>query len=212
MFAVLRALPVVVTLILGATAWAQPAGTSGKASPQAATQSAVLPSIEILSQQTALAASCGGATSFNLNTYIRVDTQASAAVQVSAPGFPNLETFTDETGTNIGPYNSEYPTFMIPAFGGGLPPNTPIRIVVNTYTGKALAGTVSYTSTIQFDCTTGAVLNLVSAAPGDPPNAIPTLGLPALGAMTLLLIAAAFVALRRRSAHSAPGRAARRQR
>jgi hypothetical protein len=192
-----------VTLVVAATVWAQPAGTSGKASPlDAAPKSAVLPSIEILGQQSNLAGTCGGAT-FNLNTYIHVDTQASADVRVSATGFPNLEQLTDETGTNIGPYNGVYPTFNIPAFGGGLPPNTPMRIFINTYTGKALSGTLSYSSTIQFDCTTGAVLNVVAGAPGDPAP-IPAFGTTAWAATTLLLTAAALAALRRRRARSTP--------
>jgi hypothetical protein len=181
-------------MIWGMTAWAQPGGTSGKTSPQAAPQSAILPSIQILPTQTGLAGTCGGAA-FNLNTFINVDTQASAAVHLSAPGFPNLETFVDETGSNIGPFNGTYPTFTILAFGGGLPPNTPISIIINTYTGKALAGTVSYTSSILFDCTTGTVLSVAADSGG---IGIPALSETALGGLSLLLLATAFVALRRR--------------
>ncbi len=208
--AVVRALSLVVPMIWGAAAWAQPAGTSGKAGTQAAPKSAVLPSIQILTTQTGLAGTCGGAA-FNLNTFINVDAQASAEVRVAAPGFPNLETFVDETGSNIGPFNGNYPTFTILAFGGGLPPNTLLSIIVNTYTAKALGGTVSYSSAIVFDCTTGAV---VSVAPAGPSGAfgIPTLGETALAAMSLLLMAAAFTALRRRAAARKPVRSANRQR
>jgi hypothetical protein len=180
--------------LLAGGAFAQ--GTGGQPSqvgPAAA--NAVLPSIEMLAHQTTLAGTCGGAA-FNVNTFIRVDTQASAQVLLSAPGFPTLETFTDETGANIGPFSGNFPAFNIPAFGGGLPPNTPIRIVINTYTGHALAGTVTYTSTLQFDCTTGTVLNLVAAAPGTP-SPIPTLAEYAIGLTALLLGALALLRLRR---------------
>jgi hypothetical protein len=183
-----------IALFGASSAFAQ--GTGGlptQAGPAAA--DAVLPSIEILSHQTTLAGTCGGAA-FNINTFIRVDTQASAQVLLSAPGFPTLETFTDETGANIGPFNGNFPAFNIPAFGGGLPPNTPIRIVINTYTGHALAGTVTYTSTMQFDCTTGTVLNILAAGPGTP-AAIPTLGEYGLGLTALLLGALALLRLRK---------------
>ena len=208
--AALRVLSVALTLLWGVAGWAQTAGTSVRAGPQVVIQSTVLPSIEILTQQTNLAGTCGGAA-FNLNTYIRVDNQASADVTLSAPGIPNLEEFTDETGSNIGPYNGNYPSFTILAFGGGLPPNTPIRVIVNTYTGKSLSGTLSFSSTIQFDCTTGTILNLVAGAPGVPAP-IPTLSRTALGAMMLLMMAAALVALRRRSARTAPVRRPQRPR
>jgi len=194
----LSGFPIIAALLWAATTLAQPAGTAVRVAPEAiASTSSVLPSIEILAQQSALANTCGGAT-FNLNTYIHVDSQASSEVKLSAPGFPNLEQFTDETGANIGPFNGNFPAFTILAFGGGLPPNTPIRVVVNTYTGHGLSGNISYTSTIQFDCTTGAVLNLLAAPPGLPAD-IPTLGDLALVAMMLLLLAAGALGLRRQA-------------
>ncbi|MEP6762435.1 MAG: IPTL-CTERM sorting domain-containing protein [Sporichthyaceae bacterium] len=180
---------------------AQPAGTAGNPVPvptsEPTVSSAVLPSIEILLSQTNLAGSCGGAA-FNLNTFIRVDTQASADVRVSAPGVGTIETFIDETGSNVGPFAGNYSTFNIKAFGGGLPPGTPITINIGTYTGHALSGSLSYTSFVQFDCTTGAVLRLAAASPADVASQIPTLSEVALAATAALLGLAGLVALRRR--------------
>jgi hypothetical protein len=178
-----------------------PIGTAGNPQPSAgaAPQSAVLPSIEILATQTNLAGTCGG-QAFNINTFINVDSQASAEVRLSAPGFPTLETFTDETGSNIGPFSGVFPTFNIQAFSGGLAPNTPIRITINTYPGHALAGTVTYSTSMQYNCTSGAILSLVAGAPGDLAAAIPALSDLGLAATSLLLAIAGIVAMRRYAA------------
>jgi hypothetical protein len=187
------------TLLGAAAALADPAGTAGNPLPSAGVpQSAVLPSIEILSTQTNLAGTCGG-QAFNINTYINVDSQASAEVRLAAPGFPTLEQFTDETGSNIGPFSGVYPTFNIQAFGGGLAPNTPIRITINTFTGHALAGNLTYSTSMQYNCTTGTILNLVAAAPGDS-SPIPVLSDLGLVATALLLALAGLMTLRQRAA------------
>jgi IPTL-CTERM motif len=190
---------------------ADPVGTQGNPRPTAAPTptSSVLPSIEILLSQTNLAGTCGGAA-FNLNTFIHVDTLASADVRVSAPGVGTIETFVDETGSNVGPYAGTYPTFNIKAFGGGLAPGTPITINIGTYTGHALSGTLSYTSFIQFDCTTGAVLRLAASSPSDVASQIPTLSEFALVATAALLGLAGLFALRRRPSRVRSPRPARR--
>ena len=143
------------------------AGTDG-AQPRsnAVVQADVLPSIEILSKQLNLAGRCNG-SAFDLNTFINTTGQTSANVRVSSPILnPSLlEQFTDNTGANVGVFNAEYPTFHILGFGGGLAPNTPITISISTYTGPNLTGTVTFTSTITFDCTTG----LISRLGRDPP-------------------------------------------
>ena len=157
----------------------------------------MLPSIEILSAQTNLAGTCGG-QAFNINTYINVDSQSSAEVRLSTPAFPTLEQFIHETGSNIGPFSGVYPTFNIQAFGGGLAPNTPIRITINTYTGHALGGSLTYSTSMQYNCTTGAILNLVAPAPGDP-SPVPTLSDFGLAATALLLALAGMLAMRRRA-------------
>jgi len=160
-----------------------------------------VPSIQILNGQTGLAGTCGGAA-FDVNTFINIGTQASADVRLSAPGVGIIEQFVDETGKNIGPYNATYPTFHILNFGGGLAPNTQITLTVTTYSGPGLTGSAAFTSSITFDCTTGAV---ALQGPGGTPASIPALSTYGLLALTGLLALLGMATLRR----SATGRGAR---
>ena len=141
------------TLAIAATG----AGTSsGMPATSVTPASSQVPSIQILGNQTGLAGTCGGAA-FDVNTFINIGTQASADVRLSTPGVGVIEEFTDETGKNIGPYNAQYPSFHIPTFGGGLAPNTRITLTIATYSGPALTGAITFTSSITFDCTTGLI-------------------------------------------------------
>ncbi len=167
-----------------------------RSSPRRAQLSATLPSVEILNQQSHLAGTCGGAT-FDINTFINVDNQASTDVKLSVPSAGVIEEFTDETGTNIGPFKGNYPTFHILSFGGGLPPNTPILLTLTTFTGHSLSGTVSFVSTLQFDCTTGTILALGGGV-SDASAPIPALGDAALAALAGMLLLASLWTIRRR--------------
>jgi hypothetical protein len=175
-------------------ATAQHAGTQGAFVPQHGPITSKSPAIVLLKHQNSLANTCGG-SAFDVNTFIDVDTSASADVKVTAPGVGLIEEFTDNTGSNIGPFNANFPTFHILAFGGGLAPNTPITIAITTYTGANLTGTVSSVSSLTFDCTSGVVLR----APASRISEIPSLSAFGLAATAALLIFLAPAALRRRA-------------
>jgi hypothetical protein len=185
--AALKAWSGVVALSWATAGFAASAGTASPTLPQVTgpgTTAAKLPSIELLQEQPTLAGTCSGGA-FDVNTFINVTGAASAAVTVTAPGVGTIEEFTDETGTNIGPYNAVYPTFQIKPFGGGLPPNTKITITITTYTGPNRTGSVSFVSTIVFNCTTGKVIHAGPVA--NVAESIPTLSTIALAAMAALL-------------------------
>jgi len=103
-----------VALSWATTAGAQHAGTQGAAVAQHAPVTSKSPAIVLLKQQSSLANTCGG-NPFDVNTFIDVDTSASADVKLTAPGLGLIEEFIDNTGSNIGPFNSNFPTFHIPA-------------------------------------------------------------------------------------------------
>ena len=182
------------------------AGTDGaQGLTSAGPQATVVPSIEILPKQLNLAGRCNG-SAFDLNTFINTTTQTSADVRVSSSALnPSLlEEFTDNTGANVGVFNDNYPNFHILGFGGGLAPNTPITVSIATYTGPNLSGTVTFTSTIIFNCTTGQISRLGPAPPLL--AAVPTLGAVGLAMLALLLGLAAAAALRDRRTATPPPR------
>lgn len=171
-------------------ALAQPAGTQSAVMAQHAGATAKSPAITLANQQSSLAGTCGG-NAFDVSTFINVDASASADVKVTAPGVGLIEEFTDATGDNLGgSFKGPFPTFHIRAFGGGLPPNTPITITITTYTLPNLGGAASSVSSLTFNCTSGVVLR----APANIALAIPSLsrlGLAGTAALLLLLGAAA---------------------
>jgi hypothetical protein len=178
---------------LATMGFAQQAGTQGSIAPHSGAGAAMGPAVQLLRHQPSLASTstCGG-NAFDVNTFIRVDTNASADVKVSAPGVGLIEEFTDETGANIGPYDAKFSNFVIRAFGGGLVPNTPITITITTYTGANLTGTVSFVSSLTFNCTSGVVL----AQPSSSPQMIPALSAFAVAATAGLLLIIGMAALR----------------
>jgi len=194
-FALLSAGPGVAAT-LGGTQGAQPMS-------HAVAQADVLPSIEILPKQLNLAGRCNG-SAFDLNTFINTTAQTSASVRLSSPDLnPSLlEQFTDNTGANVGVFNDNYPNFHILAFGGGLAPNTLITISIATYTGPNLTGTVTFTSTLSFNCTTGQIARLARAPPLITP--VPVLDGTGLAVLIMLLglVAAATLRVRRAARES----------
>jgi hypothetical protein len=178
----------IVAVCWAAAGIAAPAGTASSVAPQEAVVPAGTPppSIRVLAKQTGLAGTCGGAA-FNVSTFITVTPQSSADVKVSAPGVGTIEEFTDETGKNIGAYNAAYPTFHILPFGGGLAPNTLITITITTYSGPALTGSVTFVSTLVFNCTTGQVIRAPAGASATPVPALSSVGLVATAALLLLV-------------------------
>lgn len=193
----------IVALSWATTGFAASAGTASPGLPQhlPVTNAKHAESIELSRQQSNLAGTCGG-SAFDVNTLIQVDTLASADVKVTAPGVGLIEEFTDETGTNIGPYSATYPTFHILAFGGGLAPNTPITITITTYSGPNLSGKVTFVSSLVFNCTTGAIQAPVgTGGVGEPIPSLSPFGLAATTALLALLGAAVLRRpVRRRSA------------
>ena len=148
--------------VLSATAGhAQPAGTQATLLARTASATVQAPAILLLQQQTGLVGTCDG-SAFDVNTFITVDANASADVNVTVPGVGQVEEFTDQTGVNIGPFSGAFPHFHIRAFGGGLPPNSPMVITISTYSGSNLTGVVTTVSSLTFDCTTGVVASATS--------------------------------------------------
>ncbi|HEV2977162.1 MAG TPA: hypothetical protein VG425_06205 [Casimicrobiaceae bacterium] len=193
--AALKACTGILALCWAAAAFAQNAGTASSTLPHPVGRpNPAVESIRLLPSQPTLAGTCGG-SAFTVNSFINVTGQASADVKVSASGVGTIEEFTDETGNNIGPYNAAYPAFQIPAFGGGLAPNTSITILVTTYSGPALSGSISYVSSLEFNCTTGAVLQVDPPATGA--IAAPTLSTLALALTASLLVLLGIATLRR---------------
>jgi hypothetical protein len=179
-----------------ALSWATASfAASGGTAQSAATPhpaSALVPkvgSVRLLHKQPTVAGTCGG-SAFNVAALIHVDTFASADVTVTAPGVGVVEQFTDETGSNIGPFDGVYPTFHILPFGGGLPPNTLITITITTYTGPKKTGTVSSVSALIFNCTTGLVLHGPGGASATEIPALSPFALAATAALLALLGAA----------------------
>jgi hypothetical protein len=192
--AAIKACTGIVALCWATSGVATPAGTASPTLPPQAvrTTGGAPASIRLVAMQPGLAGTCGG-NAFDVNTFINVNTLASAFVKVSATGVGTIEEFTDETGQNIGPYNDLYPTFQIPSFGGGLPPNTLITIAISTYSGPNLSGSITFTSTLVFNCTTGVV---ILAQPSGALTPLPALSPAGLAAMATLLLLAGVVMLR----------------
>jgi len=159
--AAFKAFVVAITLSMATGGLAQPAGSQGVLVARTASATVQPSAILLLQQQSTLAGTCDG-SAFDVNTFISVDANASADVNVTVPGVGQVEEFTDQTGVNIGPFSGAFPHFHIRAFGGGLPPNSAITIAISTYAGSNLTGAVTNVSSLSFDCTTGVVLSATS--------------------------------------------------
>jgi hypothetical protein len=159
--AAFKAFVTAIAVLSATVGHAQPAGTQATLIARSASPTVQAPAILLLQQQTGLVGTCDG-SAFDVNTFITVDANASADVNVTVPGVGQVEEFTDQTGVNIGPFSGAFPHFHIRAFGGGLPPNSPMVITISTYSGSNLTGAVTTVSSLTFDCTTGVVASATS--------------------------------------------------
>lgn len=89
---------------------------------------------------------------------------ASEQGVLSAPGFPNLGYTSDTSFAGVGTFG--FTVFVNAPYN--LPANTPLTLSVTTYHGPNFTGGVAYVSTATWDCTTGAIISLVSGVPEVP--------------------------------------------
>lgn len=112
------------------------------------------------------AASCSAAsTLFMPGVEINVAPgPASEQGVLSAPGNPNLGYTQDTSFSGVGTFG--FTVFLNAPYS--LPANTPLTLSVTTYNGPNYTGGVAYVSTATWDCTTGALISLVSGVPAVP--------------------------------------------
>lgn len=127
-------------------------------------------------------------TTFNLPTLENTSTTNSLTGIMFVPGFGNVINANIPVATINGPQ-----TYFLTPAAYTVAANTPITVTFKTFNSTGQAGGEAYESTIVFNCTTGAIVSLVSGA-----LAIPTMSEWSLGVLALLLALAGGTMLYRR--------------
>lgn len=109
--------------------------------------------------------SCSSSSGISMpGVEINAPSASSEQGVLSAPGYPNLGYTTDSNFTGVGTFS--FFVFVNPSYS--LPANTPLTLSVTTFNGPNFTGGVAYVSTATWDCTTGALISLVSGVPTVP--------------------------------------------
>lgn len=147
------------------------------------------PAVQITAGPTPAANLCTNAT-FSLPISLNTSTTNSLNVTVFVPGAGTVLNgsipLPTQNGTN---------TLTLTPSAYTVPANTSITVIARTFNSTNAAGGEAYESTLVFNCTSSAVVSLVSGA-----LAIPTMSEWSLGVMALLLALAGGTMLYRRRA------------
>lgn len=164
----------------------------------AAIADAFVPSLEITGFVDPPGDNCtSGSALGDLTDYVNIPgPDGSDDLVVTAPGDVTVADWTFANSTGGENYHSVGAnTYGIGDSGQTVAAGTPLTATIRTYFGLDGTGGLAYTSSITWNCTTGAVLSIVSG----PASSIPALGPTALALLALALAGAGAFAVSRLS-------------